>query len=395
MTHFRSLSILLLLLLAVPSWGDDINTLAGKKVSGTLEKITDSTITLKGADKAIDTPVAQVLDLFLRTGRTTPNAAKYIEVQLLDESLLRCNKVTFTVKDAQLELTSGSTVKVPLSAFVSILRDAQDENLKKQWAKLQNEKKRKDRIFILKDGDLNPLEGALGSIDEAKQTIKFKIDASVEIEPQLEKVQGIQFVRTDLPTEASLCKVVDVDGNLLVAAKLSFDGKQVDVTTPFGQKVSLDPKMVARFDFNFGRLTYLSDLNEKMLDTPLLGGFNPLRKDTNLDGRDPIMLQEKKYDKGLSMYAGVDVEYNLGGKYKDFKALLGVDSRIAEEGQGKVTVTIYCDSEKRNTFEVSAKAPIPIAVNVKDAGTLRIVVSGSNFTNYSGHATLANAHVSQ
>jgi len=60
-----------------------------------------------------------------------------------------------------------------------------------------------------------------------------------------------------------------------------------------------------------------------------------------------------------------------------------------------VTVTIYCDRDKRNTFEVSTKAPIPIAVNVKDVTTLRIVVSGSNLTNYSGHATLANALVSQ
>jgi hypothetical protein len=41
------------------------------------------------------------------------------------------------------------------------------------------------------------------------------------------------------------------------------------------------------------------------------------------------------------------------------------------------------------------KAPTPIAINVKDVKTLRIVVSGSNFTNYSGHAMLANAHVSQ
>ena len=113
-----------------------------------------------------------------------------------------------------------------------------------------------------------------------------------------------------------------------------------------------------------------------------------------MDGN-PIMLQDKKYEKGLSMYAGADLEYNLAGKYKEFKAILGVDSRIAEEGQGKVTVSIYCDKQKVLTKEVSTQAAVPIAINVKDVGTLRIVVSGANFTNYSGHATLANAHVSQ
>jgi len=395
MKHIRSAWILVvILLLAAPAWTDELKMLSGKSLSGTLEKITDSAIILKAGDKSAETPLPQVLELTLRPGKSVPSANKYIEVQLLDESILYCTKATFSAKDVQLELTSGGLVKAPLTALVTFLRDAQDENLKKQWAKLLTEKTRFDRIFVLKDGDLNPLKGALGAIDESKQSIKFKIEGGKEIEPELDNVQGMQFVRTDLPTEVSLCKVIDIDGNVVVASKLGYSGDRMNVTTPFGQKLTLDPKRLARVDFNFGRLTYLSDLDAKIADAPLLGGFNPLRKDTNLDGG-PIMLQEKKYDKGLSMYAGVELRYDLAGKYKEFKALVGADSGIAEEGQGKVTVTIYCDSEKRNTFEVSTKAPIPIAVNVKDVTTLKIVVSGSNLTNYSGHATLANALVSQ
>jgi hypothetical protein len=257
------------------------------------------------------------------------------------------------------------------------------------------DKVRKDRIFFLKDGVLQGLKGVIGAIDEKDQKVKFKGEDGVgEIEPALDKLQAMQFLRTDALEQAGLCYVVDLDGNKLVASKLGYDGSKVSVTTPFGHKVALDPQLVAKFDFNLGRLTYLSDLEEKLAANALLGGFNALRKNRNLDGGD-IILQDKKYDKGLSMYAGVELEYSLNEKYRDFKALLGVDSRIAEEGQGKVTVSIYCDGEKRNSFEVSVKAPTPIAINVKDVKTLRIVVSGSNFTNYSGHAMLANAHVSQ
>jgi len=95
------------------------------------------------------------------------------------------------------------------------------------------------------------------------------------------------------------------------------------------------------------------------------------------------------------MYAGAKVEYDLAGKYKKLSALLGVDSRIAEEGQGKVTLKIICDNEERYSQEVSTKGPVPINLNVQDVHQLRIIVVGSNFTNYSGHATLANAQVSQ
>ena len=383
------------LLIVAPSRADEFKTLAGKTIRPARSpKISDSEIVLKTATGAASTPLAQVLDLTLRPGHTLPKAEKYLEVQLLDESLLRCSKVTYAGKDAVMELTSGGAVKVPLAALVSILRDAQDADLKKQWDKLLRARIRTDRIFVLRSGDLNPIPGALGEIDPAKQTIKFKPEGAAEIEPALEKLQGLHFARTDSATEQSLCKVIDIDGNTLVASKLAFGGAKLEVTTAFGTKASLDPKVVSRFDFNFGRLTYLSDLDAKMAESFLLGGFNPTRRDKNLDGLE-IMLGGKQYAKGLSMYAGADLEYGLAGKYREFKAIMGADARIAEEGQGKVLVTIYCDREKRFSELVSTKNLRNIAINVKDVNTLRIVVSGSNFTNYSGHATLANAYVSQ
>ena len=387
------IAILFLLLVAAPAWADDLKTLAGKTLNGTLDKISDSEIVLKTATGPVSTPLAQVLELTLRVSKTIPAPANYSEVVLADESVLRCTKITFGA-NARLSLTSGGSVVVPISALVTILRDAQDGELKKQWTKLLKTKARGDRIFILRGGDLNPVEGSLGDIDPAKQTIKFKRDGAAEIEPALDKIQGLQFSRTDVLSEPSLCKIVDLDGSVLVASKLDYSGKHLSITTPFGQKVALEPTTLASIDFNFGRLTYLSDLDAKMPESFLLGGFNPVRKDLNLNG-DAIMLQEKEYPKGLSMYAGAELNYDLAGKYREFKAILGAVARIAEEGQGKVTVSVYCDGEKRFSDLVSTKALKNIAINVKDVTTLRIVVSGSNFTNFSGHATLANAHVSQ
>ncbi len=390
----RIISFLALMVLAAPSWADELKTLAGKTVTGTLSKISGSEIVLTTDAGPVSTPLAQALDLRLRDGKTYPEAPSYLEVQLLDDSLLRCTKVTYGAKEAQLELTSGAAVKVPISALISVLRDAHDAEIKKQWDRLLRTKTRRDRIFLLRAGDLNSVEGSLGDIDPAKQTIKFKRDGAAEIEPALDKLQGLQFVRTDVASEPSLCKVVDLDGNTLVVSKVDFAGQQLNLTTPFGYSVSVDPKIVALIDFNFGRLTYLSDLDAKIADSPLLGGFIPVRKDLNLDGSE-IMLQGKQYLKGLSMYAGAELTYNLGSRYKDFKAVLGADARIAEEGQGKVTVSIYCDNEKRFSEVVSTKAIKNIVLSVKDVNSLRIVVSGSNFTNYSGHATLASAYVSQ
>jgi hypothetical protein len=391
-----SVLFLALVLWTVPAWADELKTLTGKNVTGTLEKITDGEIVLKtAAGTSAATPLSQVLDVSLRPGRNPPFTDKFIEVQLFDDSILRCTRVTLGAKELQMELTSGATVKAPMSAFVSMLRDAHDADLKKQWLKLIKTKSRGDRIYLLNEGNINSISGILSDIDEKEGTIKFKRDGAADyVAIKLDRLQGMSFLRTDAPTDPSLCKVIDIDGNALVAVKLQSDGNQMIVTTHAGTKVALDAKVVARLDFNFGRLTYLSDLDAKVSESPLFGGFSIVRKDRNLDGG-PIMLQDKTYPKGLSMYAGADMTYNLEGKYKEFKAQLGADAQIADEGQGKVIVSIYCDGEKRFTSDVTTKAARPVAINVKDVSTLRIVVSGTNFTNYAGHATLANAHVSQ
>jgi hypothetical protein len=395
MTRIRFVWIFALIFCAAPAWSDDLTTITGKgNLNGSLEKITDADIVIKAGDKQVPTPLAQVLDLKLRDVRKAPEAEKFLEVILADESVLRCTKVALGNKEAQLVLTTGVTVKAPMPAVLTVLRDAQDGALKSQFDKLKKDKKRTDRIFIIGAGGLNPIPGALGAVDEVKQAIKFRPEGKDEIELSLEKLQGLQFAAVDVPAAAALCRVIDLDGNVLIASKLSYDAGQATLTTPYGQKVALENKQLARLDFNFGRLTFLSDLEAKIPDSVLLGGFSPVRKDANLDGN-PIMLQDKKYDKGLSMYAGAQVEYALSGKYKKLSGILGVDSRIAEEGQGKVTLKIYCDNEEKFSQEVSTTAPTPISLNIQDVFLLRIVVVGSNFTNYSGHATLANAQVSQ
>ena len=44
------------------------------------------------------------------------------------------------------------------------------------------------------------------------------------IEPELEKLHGLQYVRVQVPSEQPLCKLIDTDGNQIVAAKLTSDG---------------------------------------------------------------------------------------------------------------------------------------------------------------------------
>ncbi len=203
------------------------------------------------------------------------------------------------------------------------------------------------------------------------------------------------FLRTDVPAESAVCKVIDQDGNTLNASKLDYDGTTLNVTIPTGARLALKGEAVARLDFNLGRLTYLSDLEPaKLSESAFFGGFPSLRKDVNQDGR-PIVLLDRTFAKGVTLEGSTAVEYNLAGKYKDFKAFVGADIRAAEGVLVKTTVVVYGDGAKLLTEVVSPTELRPIAVNVKDVGTLRIVVEGPNFTGLSAYVTLADARVSQ
>lgn len=382
-----------LALMAMPVAADELRTLTGKNFSGAFDKLTDSELTLKTDKGDISTPVPQVLALNLRPAKGIPEGSKSILVRLLDDAALQCKDVTFNAKEATLTLFSGATLKLPLNLIVSYTREGQNKSLLKKFDEVAGKKARKDRIVILREGELNILEGLLGDIDPAGKSIQFRPDGAPSmVDLPFERLHGFVFFRNESVAGEPICRVSDIDGNTMIAAKLTGDSQSLTLTTLFGAKVALKTENLSKLDFNLGRLTYLSDLEPaKVVERSGIGLLVRLKRDTNLDG-DPIVL-DAKYAKGLSLHAFTDIEYNLGGKYKEFKTVLGVDTRTGADSQP--LVTIYCDGEKRFSETITAKQPRPIAINVKDVGTLRIVVSSRNFLDLHDHVTLADARVSQ
>ena len=393
---FRTILVCSVYLVSAVSslFADELRTLGGKNVTGTLTAIKDGELVLKETGGGtVVTPLAQVLALDIRQPKGIPIGTKYVAVKLVDDSVLHCESVRFQGNEAEIKLLSGASFKLPVNFIVWLVHEAQNAPLRKKFDEHLAQKSRRDRIVILRDMDLNALEGTFGDIDPKGTTIQFRRDGAEAINILFERLHGLIFYRSDVPSETPLCRVFDVDGNTLIATKVSFEEPdRFELTTTFGAKIALKRDTLAKLDFNLGKLTYLSDIEPaKVVERSGIGLVTRYRKDTNLDG-EPIIL-EKQHAKGLSLHAHTELDYNLAGKYKEFKALVGVDVRTGSDSQA--LVTIYCDGEKRFSEIVSVKAPRNIALNVKEVNTLRIVVSARNFLDLHDHATLADARVSQ
>jgi hypothetical protein len=372
---------------------DELRTLGAKTITGTLAAVSDAEITMMTDAGPIATPLSKVLTLDLRPVSGPAPAVKYTAVRLLDDSILHCQSVAFHGNEVELTLLTGSQVKMPINFLMWMMRDAQLTTLRKKFDDILAQKSRRDRIVILNKAELSALEGTLGDVDAKGETIQFRRDGADAIGAPLERLYGLIFYRSEASAATPLCRVYDIDGDALVATKVGLDDTDdFALTTSFGAKLTLKRNLLARLDFNIGKLTYLSDMEPiKVIERSGIGLVTRYRKDVNLDG-EPILL-DKQYVKGLSLHAHTELSYNLAGKYKEFKAHLGVDARTGSDSQA--LVSIYCDGDKRFGEVVSVKTNRDIALNVHDVHTLRIVVSSRNFLDLHDHATLADARVSQ
>lgn len=386
--------LLALLLLASIIRADDLSALGGKNLSGTVTSITPTEVVMKSDDgTTVATPMSQVLAIRMREVRPIEPGSKYIDVRLLDQTVIHCKDVEFQGKDLELSLFSGTKLKVSLNSIVSFLRDGQNQVQARKFDEIANQKLKIDRIVILNGEDFNVLKGTLGQVNAKDKTIEFKsLEVGKQVDIPIARLQGMVFYRPDSPTEIPVCKVYDVDGNMLIAAKLAHDGSKLTMTTTLGNQVTLPAEALARLDFNMGKLTYLSDMEPaKVVEKSGIGLVHHYRRDKNQDGQ-PITINGP-FAKGLSMHAHTELEYNLGGKFKEFRAVAGVDVRTGAESQAKLT--IYCDGVEVFSDVISAKNTRSLNINVKDVTTLRIVVGSGNILDLHDHASLGDARVSQ
>src|SRR5581483_4795412 len=118
------------------------------------------------------------------------------------------------------------------------------------------------------------------------------------------------------------------------------------VTTVSGVKVEFPADAVVKLDYSKGKLTYLSDLqpvrvNQTFGDDRL----GPYRRDKNAEG-ESIRLADRTYSKGLSLLPYTELVYDIGGQYKDFKAVIGLGP---SGGTGR-PVKVVVEADGRELF---------------------------------------------
>jgi hypothetical protein len=373
----------------------ELHTLKGEKVTGDVVRITDKEVVLRADGKEVVTPAVGVLYVDYPGHMPVRPEDKYADVELTDGTLLHCKEVLLKGKQIEMKTLAGQEVKLPLTGVANILNNAQDEKYCKDWTERLAKKRLKDVLAVLNEGVVNPLEGTLGEGNEAGTAIEFSL-AGGKREVPLERVHGLIFLREIDPNAAAvLFKLTDVHRDLVMVSAVTQTATGLSVTTPAGARIEYANDLLVKLDYSSDKVAFLSRLDPVRVvqpDSP----FDQYRRDRNLDNG-PMKLGTEVYPLGLALHATTELEYDLKGDYREFKATAGIDYSVGGH-DGPVVLKIEGDGKELYTRTFSRKAdktPVPITLNIKDVQRLRLIVASGDGNDLGRHLHLGNAKVSK
>lgn len=280
----------------------------------------------------------------------------------------------------QARLGGNQELSVPLSA-IAVLWLAEPAGVSDAAVlrrRLLAEKRKRDVIW-LRNGDV--VEGTLTSLDKGSFHVEVEgKEVAVERGKVAYVAMSTELMQLHKP-KGAYGHMVLADGSRLGIVAPQADTKTLTAKTLFGTEVKLPVEQIVALDIRQGRAVYLSDLkHESFKETPYLGVTWSYVADGAVEqgtrfGRD-LRLAGSTYDKGLGMHSASQTTYKLGGSYRRFEALVGLDEQTAP--RGVVRVKVLVDGKPRDIGwhkDLTAKdGPLSVRLDVTGAKELTLVV---------------------
>jgi len=227
-----------------------------------------------------------------------------------------------------------------------------------------------------------------------------------EVSGNLKDIVGLGFKAVNLSKGFGVdpyVKILGVRGEVATGQIVSGKDNVIEVRTDLDSltlKMSIDE--IAEMIFFNGSFVFLSDLPDTVVvareygDICLPGTTSsdsfPWQRDrSTLQKRPPLKLNGKIYRKGIGVHSHSELTFDIGGNFKRFKALVGIDDDVPKPGN--VTVEIYGDEKvllKKTTVKTGDK-PLPVDVDITGVAKLRIVVDFGAGGYHNDHCDIANA----
>jgi len=235
-------------------------------------------------------------------------------------------------------------------------------------------------IIRFRNGDT--AAGAIEGFTPEKEELRFKPEAGELRLVRFTELSAIAFnptlARARQP-KGPYYRLVLRNGSRISAGALTADKTTFKARILFGQAVELPVADLVSVDVIQGKATYLADLKPlKAESTGFLGAAWKWTANQSVRG-EPLRLViaegESTYDRGIGTHPRTTLTYGLGGKYRRFEALVGLDA--ATGTRGRASIRILVDGKEQplpKLLKLATGPAIPVDVNVMDAKQLILIV---------------------
>lgn len=258
---------------------------------------------------------------------------------------------------------------------------------------------RKRDLFLARNGD--SVTGALTGIDSARNLLTYHADGK-DRHLEWSKLSAIGF-NTDLARvrrpKGPYYRLTLTDGTRLAAQAVAFDGRHWNLTTAFKDDLRIPARQVVSVEVEQGKVTFLSDLKPTTYQYHTFDGeqFN-WAADRCVTGRALTLTTaagESTFDRGVGLHAECVVTYGLGGKYRRFETLVGLDATFGV--RGSAVLVVQMDGKEQSLPDngrlTGATGPLDLKIDVTGAKELTIVVRRGPGGNVQDHVNLAEARL--
>lgn len=215
------------------------------------------------------------------------------------------------------------------------------------------------------------------------------------------------------PAKGTLVRIRTADGSSISGVVARYAEGKLELTHALGTLTISSKDMLELFVLN-GAFVYLSDLEPQKVEESFPEGFerDPNRygwkRDREVDKGDRIRLGGRSYDKGLGVHTYCALTYNLGGGYREFRSVIGLDDSTKFWGtnpnDGQVTFRVLLGDAKKGTMKPAKElpegklmkrgdAPFELNINVEGVQTMTLVADYGNYLHVLGRADWADAHL--
>ncbi|MFI5380625.1 MAG: NPCBM/NEW2 domain-containing protein, partial [Tepidisphaerales bacterium] len=248
-----------------------------------------------------------------------------------------------------------------------------------------------DVAFIEKDNQVHNVKGLVVGIEGDSLVFRFN-DADRKI--AVNRLVGILFAGTKAANDDTFHQAVELmTGDVISGQWKTAANGNLGLETPWGKTLNVPLDTIANIQCRNGKLVYLSDVTPAHVEqVPYFDRVFSYRNDASLSGG-ALKLLDGYYDKGVAVHSRCLLEYDVAGKFEQFKAHVGFQQPDGLSGQCVIRVLADGKVAYEDLNARGDQKPVDVSVSVSGTSKLTLEVDFGQGQDVGDRVVWANARL--